>query len=180
MAYEMRQRADEGREAIQQLVDDLSSTDGMTRQRARSALVRTGEPAVETLIEALRDERQIVRWEAASTLREIRDARAARPLVSALEDEDGDVRWLAAEALAGLKEHALAPLFEALAHPSTSVLLREGAHHVITRLRRGWPAVVAGPVLDALESIDPELAVPTAAQTALAVLGPLTNEEQEE
>lgn len=180
MAHEITQHVNEGRSSIDRLAGNLSSRDGLERRRARNSLVRTGEPAVDTLIHLLSDDRrQIVRWEAASALGTIRDGRAAPALVHALEDEDGDVRWLAAEALISLRERALAPLFQALAHQAASVQLREGAHHVIKGMGRGWPAVVARPVLEALEQVDPELYVPRAARLALAVLGSPSDEELE-
>jgi HEAT repeat protein len=173
-----RQHITIGRGVIDRLIESLSSKDGMERQRARTMLVQIGDPALESLIELLEDERQIARWEAARTLAALHDVRAAPALVRALEDEDGDVRWLAADALIGLQGLALAPLLEALAQPSTSVQLREGAHHVISRMRSGWLASVLQPVKEALEKIDQtELRVYNAARVALAALRPETDND---
>jgi HEAT repeat protein len=69
------------------------------RQKAAEALGKIGEPAVEPLIGALRDENRLVRRRAAEALGEIRDARAVEPLIGALRDRDSWVRRRAAEAL---------------------------------------------------------------------------------
>jgi len=63
------------------------------------ALVKIGEPAVEPLIQALKDGYSHVREGAAKALGEIGDIRAVEPLIQALKDEDSDVRKIAAEAL---------------------------------------------------------------------------------
>lgn len=170
MANQAHQPAPAAGHGLGELLETLASEDGLERQRARQALVRMGGRAVDPLIHALNDERQVVRWEAARALGNLRDGRAARALVRALEDRDGDVRWLAAEALIALQAAALRPLFEALCRTSTSMQLRDGAHHVLSGIRRGWPAVIAGPVVEALEHVDPGIAVPLAARSALSAL----------
>jgi HEAT repeat protein len=70
---------------------------------ALSVLLQIGEPAVEPLIQALKDSNSTIRGKAAYALGEIRDARAAEPLVQALEDEDKKVREAAREALKKIK-----------------------------------------------------------------------------
>ena len=70
---------------------------------ALSVLLQIGEPAVEPLIQALKDSNSTIRSKAAYALGEIRDARAAEPLVQALEDEDEEVRKAAREALKRIK-----------------------------------------------------------------------------
>lgn len=70
----------------------------------------------------------------------------------------------------------LAPLLEALEHNSTSVRLREGAHHVLHDLvsRKGMlePSLRTAirPILTALNDVEPAVTVPRAAQKALRVL----------
>jgi len=63
------------------------------------ALEKIGEPAVEFLIEALRDENRTVRYGAVKALGNIGSARALSPLTQALNDKDGEVRKAAKEAL---------------------------------------------------------------------------------
>jgi len=78
------------------------------------ALVKIGEPAVEPLIQALKDEDSGVRWAAAATLGEIKDERAVAPLIQALKDGGRGVRWQAAMALVEMGEPAVEPLIQAL------------------------------------------------------------------
>jgi HEAT repeat protein len=157
-------------QALTDLLAQIGSHSGIVRQHARERLVALGKPAVAPLIEALADDRDVVRWEAAKAFTELHDPAAAPALVSGLEDSDGDVRWLAAEALVGLGRAGLKPLFEALVQHPGSVELRDGAHHVLHNLRHGDLADLAEPVLESLEGVEPELAVPFRAETALQAL----------
>ena len=82
---------------------------------AVEALGKIGEPAVEPLIQALKDEDDGVRWSAAEALGEIKDARAVKPLVKALKDKYWYVRKQAAYALGDIGDaRAVEPLIEAL------------------------------------------------------------------
>jgi len=139
----------------------------LTRQHAREGLVAIGSPAVGPLVGALKDRRQMVRWEAAKALGEIADPSAAAAMVTILEDEDAGVRWLAAEGLTALGRDGVMPLLHALAKNSDSEWLQQGAHHVFHALiRRKWAKPLA-PVLAALESSVPHLATPVAAHKTL-------------
>ena len=119
-------------------MDMLASKNGMTRLKARKALVAQGKPAVPSLVLALRKSKSDqVRWEAAKALGAIGDARAIPSLVKALEDGDEDVGWLAAEGLRKFQKAAWPALFRALIKGGAdSGPLRRGAHHVL-RNRRG-------------------------------------------
>ena len=66
-----------------------------------SALGRTAEPAaVNALIEALEDEHERVRWEAAWSLGRIGDGESGcRTLIEALQDSSQDVRWFSSWSL---------------------------------------------------------------------------------
>ena len=154
-------------------VADLTSDDGSVRKAARLALVRVGHPAVASLVEALRDRRRQVRWEAAMTLEWIADPDAAPALVGALQDRDFSVRWLAAKGLVALGPDGLVPLLEALIERSGSVTLRESAHHVLHDLyNRGGRRrrAMLRPLLLALEDVEPGLEVPPAAAAVLQTL----------
>jgi phosphoribosyl-ATP pyrophosphohydrolase len=85
------------------------------RWEAVKALSKIGEPSVEAFVQALTDESELVRWEAAMALGELKDEKAVEPLIQALKDKHEWVRWKAAEALGELKdERAVEPLFQAL------------------------------------------------------------------
>jgi HEAT repeats len=157
-------------DSIRALMGDLCSKHPVERWRARMALVDIGEPATPMLIEALESLDQCTRWEAAKTLIDIRDPRAAQAMVEALEDRSFGIRWLAAEGLIRLGRQGLGPLMEALVERSDSVLLREGAHHVLRVLvGEGLDAHIL-PVLQALENIAPAVLVPLAAKATLVDL----------
>ncbi|MCB9850771.1 MAG: HEAT repeat domain-containing protein [Phycisphaerales bacterium] len=163
-------------EDVSSLIQKLASPAGMTRLHAREALIDAGDDAVDALIEALRDKRAIVRWEAAKALVNIPRRRAAPALVDALQDNEFDVRWLAAEALISQGPDALLPLMEALTQHADSVWLREGAHHVLKSLRDRHTADVVKPVLAALDYYDADLSAPAAARDAIALLKKLNHE----
>jgi HEAT repeat protein len=152
------------------LVADLASQDELVRTDARQSLVNIRGPAVSPLIEALRDPRRQVRWEAAKALGEIANPTAAPSLVRALRDTEFSVRWLAAEGLIALGSEGLSPLLRALIERSDSVWLRQGAHHVLHDLARGDLREILQPVVAALQGIEPSLEAPRAARTALDAL----------
>jgi HEAT repeat protein len=118
---------------IASLMDMLASKDGLIRQKARKSLVAIGKPAVPSLIRILQNSKlDQLRWEAAKTLGLIDDSRAIASLVKALEDKDHDVAWLAAEALKKYKKTAWPQLLNLLIKSKPdSILLRQGAHHIL-------------------------------------------------
>jgi HEAT repeat protein len=156
--------------SIGALVARLSSKDGVTRLRARRALVSLGPPATEELTAVLADPRVQVRWEATKALSEIADPGAAGALVKMLRDEDFGVRWLAAEGLVRLGRDGLVPLLEALSGRLTSERFRAGAHHVIHGQLEGSDGEILRPVLEALGGFAARESAPVAARQALAAL----------
>ena len=153
---------------VEQLVAELADKDGVRRLDGRKALVRVGSSAVPSLLTALGDRRQHVRWEAAKTLAGIADPAASEMLVQALGDEDSDVRWVAGEALIALKRNALKPLLNGLTKSQDSEGFYTSAHHVMHDLSQHSDL---GPLLEsvlkALDQSEPEVAVPLAAERAL-------------
>ena len=161
--------------AINPLIVDLGSSDGFVRQNARIALIDMGEPAVESLIKALKNKSEPTHWEAAKALSLIGDPRSVQALVQTLGDNEFGVRWLAAEGLIAVGYCSLAPLLQALVDRPESVRLREGAHHVLhdlvsRHLIGRMPREQVKPVLAALNDIEPAIEVPLAAHKALEAL----------
>jgi len=142
---------------ISSLIDDLR--DVFRRDSAIESLVEIGEPAVEPLIQALKDEDSFVREGAAEALGKIGDKRAVEPLIHALNDEDWQVRWEAAEALDELGYE-----------PKNDT---EKAYYLIARknwdelVKMGEPAVE--PLIQALK--DEDIFVREAAVEALGKIG---------
>jgi len=88
--------------------DDTEKVYYLIAKRKWSELPKLGEPAVEPLIQALKDEDRRVQLGAAKALGEIGDERAVEPLIQTLKDKTywypvdplrEAVRWEAAEAL---------------------------------------------------------------------------------
>ena len=133
-------------DTLDALMENLGNKDGMLRQRSRLSLVAMGAAAVPPLILALQNSTaDQVRWEAAKALGDIGDARAIPALVQALEDEDSDVVWLAAEGLNAFGMAAWPTLLKALINEGTeSVILRQGAHHVLhDQKQKGYDDLLA-------------------------------------
>jgi HEAT repeat protein len=156
--------------AISSLIADLASDDGVTRVKARHALVKVGDKAIKPLIKSLADPNQWVRWEAAKALSQIGNPAATHALVQALEDRMFDVRWLAAQGLITIGSEAVIPILKALIERADSSWMREGAHHVLHDLAQGKLKKVLRPVLAALEDVDASVEVPFAAKAALNAL----------
>ena len=94
----IRDRIDEAFEALRSVEDTIEREE--LRMATVIALLRIGRPAVEILIESLRDDDWVVREAAADLLGKIGDVRAVEPLMERLRlDKD-----------TGVKEHALKSL----------------------------------------------------------------------
>ncbi len=122
---------------IEALMEMLAGKEGMMRKKARESLIAVGRPAVPSLTRVLRNSKlDHLRWEAAKSLCSINDKRAIPSLVKALEDSDHDVAWLAAVALKKYKKAAWPQLLKTLIESKPdSILLRQGAHHVLRNQR---------------------------------------------
>jgi HEAT repeat protein len=153
---------------IASLITAFGSSDGLTRQQAREQLEEIGSGATTLLIEALRDDNKVVRWEAARTLQETEDPQAAPALVAALDDPELGVSWAAGEALIALGRGALPPLLEALSERPYSNALYMRAHHVLHELAADHGDGPLREVLNALGGVTTaQDRVPVAAYKAL-------------
>ena len=112
------------------LARNKSLEDYRVREDAGKSLVAIGKPAVEPLIEALKDGDADARYAATEALGEIRDARAVGALIEALKDKDGVVRLGAAWALGEIRDAtATGPLIEALKDKYKHILKYATPHH---------------------------------------------------
>lgn len=120
--------------------------------RALEFLSKIGRPAVEPLIQDLKNENPDVRSRAAKELGRIRDNRAVKPLIAALEASQVlDVQSAAAEALGDIKDaRALRPLIAVLTNPKRSNATRSSAAAALGKI--GRPAVE--PLIAALSDGD--------------------------
>ena len=151
------------------LMNLLACENGATRMKARKSLVALGKPAVPSLTRTLQNSKEDhVRWEAAKTLGAIGDVRSIPALVSALEDSDQGVVWLAAEALRKFKKIAWPYLMRALVKSKPdSVLLRQGAHHVLRKQKEDGFNDLLTILIKTLESNTASESTPFAASNIL-------------
>ena len=156
---------------VSSLISLLASKDGVKRSKARAALVETGKPAVASLVSALKDRNQTVRWESAKALGQIRDPKSIEALVAALRDKLFDVRWLAAEALIGIGDKSVKPLLQAMIDYPESEELREGAHHVFHDLVTSQYRDDLKPLVKALGDLTFTLDIPILARKTLKAIG---------
>jgi HEAT repeat protein len=91
-----------GNFTMEQTVKNLKDRTTADRWRNVIALEKLGEPAVNHLIAALKDEDKWVRYTAADALGNIGGPRSVDYLIPLLKDPDQDVRFVAAEALGRL------------------------------------------------------------------------------
>jgi len=154
---------------LESLINLLISKSAATRMKARKSLVTLGKPAVPSLTRTLQNSKEVhVRWEAAKTLGAIGDVRSIPALVSALEDSDQDVVWLAAEALRKFKKIAWPYLMRALVKSKPdSVLLRQGAHHVLRKQKEDGFNDLLTILIKTLESNTASESTPFAASNIL-------------
>ena len=123
---EVRKRAAEVLDKLKwQPGDDTERVQYLLAKKEWNGLAKVGEPAVEPLIQSLKDKESDVRKGAAEALGTIGDARAVKPLVQALNDDYWDVNKSAAEALGRIGEPAVESLIAAL--EDKSAVVRRGA-----------------------------------------------------
>lgn len=156
-------------DSVAALINDLTSKNGQTREAARASLVSFGRAAIPSLLPLLNNRKHQTRWEAAKALADIKDPAAIDGLIMALLDEEFAVRWLAAEGLVVLGLQVVIPLLKSLTqvNESMSVLLRDGAHHILRALITDDRGKELQPVVTALEDIEFTSKVPPAAELAL-------------
>ena len=120
---------------VQGIMQALQHGDSSMQFEASAALMKIGEPAVESLIPALKDVNPQVRWLAACDLGSIGDARAVEPLINAITtDPNSDVRYHAVSALGKIRDvSAVKSLTQALSHQDSSV--QEAAKKALEKIK---------------------------------------------
>jgi bilin biosynthesis protein len=85
--------------AVKPLIESLNDPNSAVRSNSSIALCEIGQPAVETLINALNSHKWQLRWQLVEILGEIGDPRSEKPIEKALQDENPEVRMAAETAL---------------------------------------------------------------------------------
>ena len=129
-------------EEIRQLIEQLGACDSV-RLRAEHTLVRIGDPAVDLLIEATRDERSGVRESAAWVLGQMEAPRSLDALERLLHDSDHHVRIYAVGAIGNIGgERATDMLVEVIKRAEED---EDAADHAAGFF--GWMEEPAAPIL---------------------------------
>ena len=102
--------------------------------KSRKTLVRMGKGILPQLHKLSASEIVSIRMEAAKILELIADRRSVYEFIRLLEDHEFDIRWIAAEGLIKIGRRTIRPLTEAVRDGENSIVLNEGAHHVLTAL----------------------------------------------
>jgi HEAT repeat protein len=152
---------------MNKLIADLTCEDFLKCQKARRQLVDIGSAAVPALIEALKNRKNWVRWEAAKALAQIGDRSSVNALVDALTDKEFDVRWLAAEGLIKIGTDSFKPLLKKLIEHPDSSSVQIGVHHVIHDVSAPQYKEILKPLMQAIEGSE-SLQIPILAEKALA------------
>ena len=134
---------------------------------------KSGLPAVDALIGALRHEDDDVRWKAAIALGEIGDPQAIEPLIALLCDEDRFVKSHAAHALGMIGEPAVDPLIRALREGDGN--LRWGAAIALGKIRdpRAIEPLIRA-LADKYENVRAESAIITCSNRKTCIRTPAT------
>ena len=128
-------------EHLQQLIDALSSKDGMARMRAREALVLMGAAAGPALRAAAAGQDKRLRWEAVKALAALADPADLEGFTALLDDPDSDLRWLAATGLIKLGPPAARPVLQGLTNPALTRGRLEMSRRVLGDLAAGDKAL---------------------------------------
>jgi HEAT repeat protein len=161
--------------SVQNLIDQLSESDGLRREAARHKLTEIADNTVVcALMSQMGNSSRTVRWEAAKALVAIANPIAAPALANHLQDSDSDVRWLAAEGLAVLGERGLIALLRAAIHHANNSVFCEAVHHALAHFNsRGFSGALLQPLLVACRGFEPGVELPVAAYAALTELNAL-------
>ncbi|HBQ84349.1 MAG: hypothetical protein A2X03_08695 [Bacteroidetes bacterium GWA2_40_15] len=101
---------------------------------ARKHLVGMGRTVIPLLHKLLSSARVLLRKEAAKIVSLIADRRSIPFLIELLNDKEFDIRWIAAEGLIKTGRRSISPLLKSIRDGKSSLLLNEGAHHVLIGL----------------------------------------------
>jgi hypothetical protein len=101
---------------------------------SRNALVKMGKRILPQLLKLSVSENVLIRMEAVKIIELIADRRSIPEFIRLLDDPEFDIRWIAAEGLIKIGRQSIRPLIKAVRDNENSIILNEGAHHVLISL----------------------------------------------
>ena len=142
-----------GKPSVGPLMKDLKGSNWRLRKNAQVVLMQIGEPAVETLIEALDDPDLYTRSMSIEALSKIGDKRAVEPLKQKLNDSNKLIQVEVAAALHNMgEENPRKIILDALEDGNVEV--RRAATKAVWELIDDPPVK---PLLKAMEDVDPQV-----------------------
>ncbi|NIM13846.1 MAG: hypothetical protein GTO45_17520 [Candidatus Aminicenantes bacterium] len=101
--------------AVKPLINALKDDEIAAREAAAKALIKLGKPAVNSLMNALKNRDALVRLRVIDILGKIGGAKTVELIISALKDCDSNVRWKAVDTLCRIGDtRAVEPLIDTL------------------------------------------------------------------
>lgn len=155
---------------VKKHIRELGSPNGLRRQYARLAMVAIGEPVIDILAVLAMHPQWIIRWEAVKALAQMKNTVTAPLLINALEDNFESIRWVAAHGLIALGKQGLISLLQALSSYKLTVMMRQGAHHVIKELSKQYSLSGMEELMASLENTGNYFVLPINAKTVLNTL----------
>jgi HEAT repeat protein len=122
------------------LIRLVSLNDYHSHIAARELLLKKGTTILPVMHRLVDSNSVLTRKEAAKIIKHIANRESIPVAIRLLEDVDGDIRWIGAECLIRIGRICIRPLLRAIFDHSDSYYLREGAHHVLSRLIRRYDA----------------------------------------
>jgi HEAT repeat protein len=158
---------------IVQLVKASLDTKNVAKKLiSRKTLVRLGKNILPQMYKLLKAEEVPIRMEAAKIVELVANRTSIPFLIELLEDTEFDIRWIAAEGLIKIGRRTIRPLLRAVRDGKNSILLNEGAHHVLNALLNENEKKKEMALLQSLENF--HSLGGTAAVEASHALGPIT------
>jgi HEAT repeat protein len=112
----------------------LDTKDVNKKLKSRKLLVKMGKKILPQMNKLLKSGDLRVRMEAAKIIELIGNRMSIPVLIDLLVDIEFDIRWIAAEALIKIGRRSIRPLLKSVRDGENSILLNEGAHHVLMSL----------------------------------------------
>jgi HEAT repeat protein len=119
---------------IKSLLEKLCEGEGQQRKDARRELIALGDSTLEYINSYLEHPKHICRWEALRVVKEIAALKSIPVFLDALDDDKSDIRWIAAEGLIRMGKYSIKPLLNQVTKKYDSILVLNGAHHIIYEL----------------------------------------------
>lgn len=119
---------------LKDIIRNLHENKTLRRKGARRKLEMHGKKNPQSLVDLLKSKDQKVRWESMKALITLEDESLIPFFLDLLTDDYGDIRWISAEGLILIGRSSIVPTIRRMLEKDDSVFLREGVHHILSKL----------------------------------------------